>query len=158
MIFKFKSRATSKALTDDFDLEDDFDDTNTLLSDENGSVDIEAPAGGDDDVDDVPPTDDKKAPKEDLNTNAISAPSEDVASVVEALEAEPPKSAPPLNDDEGFDSIDRLLDDSAPAPEPVDEAQEAWDKAANTKAEDEASSKSDVMDEWNQAFEEEQKG
>lgn len=158
VIFKFKSRATSKALTDDFDLEDDFDDTNTLLSDENGSVDIEAPAGGDDDVDDVPPTDDKKAPKEDQNTNAISAPSEDVASVVEALEAEPPKSAPPLNDDEGFDSSDRLLDDSAPAPEPVDEAQEAWDKAANTKAEDEASSKSDVMDEWNQAFEEEQKG
>lgn len=158
VIFKFKSRATSKALTDDFDLEDDFDDTNTLLSDENGSVDIEAPAGGDDDVDDVPPTDDKKTPKEDQNTNAISAPSEDVASVVEALEAEPPKSVPPLNDDEGFDSSDRLLDDSAPAPEPVDEAQEAWDKAANTKAEDDASSKSDVMDEWNQAFEEEQKG
>ena len=150
LIIKLKSRASAK-MTDDFDDVDDFSADDTLLSDENGSIDLEAPVLADDEPEspDVP----QKAP--DKNSNSINSPSDSVSDVETALNEKEQVSV--QNEAASENTANDSISDNSPAQEnkaEKDEAQEAWDNAASTNSADETKDDKTVLDEWSKALNE----
>lgn len=150
LIIKLKSRASAK-MTDDFDDVDDFSADDTLLSDENGSIDLEAPVLADDEPEnpDVP----QKAP--DRNSNSINSPSDSSSDVEAALYEKEQVSV--HSEDAPENTANDSISDNSPAQEnkaEKDEAQEAWDNAATTNSADEAKDDKAVLDEWSKALNE----
>ena len=156
LIIKLKSRASAK-MTDDFDVEDDYSSDDTLLSDENGSIDLEAPVSGDEE----PDTTDIPQRELDKNNNSINSPSDsasDSASDVEVAlnekkQADAEESASNATEipDNSATSDNTGADATATEKDP---AQEAWDNAATTNSSDEIKDDKDVMDEWSKALDE----
>ena len=152
LIIKLKSRASAK-MTDDFDVEDDYSSDDTLLSDENGSIDLEAPVSGDEEPDttDVPQRELEK------NNNSINSPSDSASDVEVALNEKKQADA-----EESASNATEIPDNSATADNTgadatateKDPAQEAWDNAATTNSSDEIKDDKDVMDEWSKALDE----
>ncbi len=152
LIIKLKSRASAK-MTDDFDVEDDYSSDDTLLSDENGSIDLEAPVSGDEE----PDTTDIPQRELDKNNNSINSPSDSASDVEVALNekklADAEESA--SNATEIPDNIATADNTGADATATEkDPAQEAWDNAATTNSSDEIKDDKDVMDEWSKALDE----
>ena len=155
LIIKLKSRASAK-MTDDFDVEDDFSSDDTLLSDENGSIDLEAPVSGDEESD----TTDTPRREQDKNNNSINSPSDSASDVEVALNEKKQADA-----EETSSNATETLDNSAVADNTdttvadataneKDPAQEAWDNAAITNSSEETKDDKDVMDEWSKALDE----
>lgn len=152
LIIKLKSRASAK-MTDDFDVEDDFSSDDTLLSDENGSIDLEAPVSGDEE----PDTTDIPQRELDKNNNSINSPSDSASDVEAALNEKKQADA-----EESASNATEIPDNSATADNTgadatateKDPAQEAWDNAATTNSSDEIKDDKDVMDEWSKALDE----
>ena len=152
LIIKLKSRASAK-MTDDFDVEDDYSSDDTLLSDENGSIDLEAPVSGDEE----PDTTDIPQRELDKNNNSINSPSDSVSDVEVALNEKKLADA-----EESASNATEIPDNSATADNTgadatateKDPAQEAWDNAATTNSSDEIKDDKDVMDEWSKALDE----
>ena len=152
LIIKLKSRASAK-MTDDFDVEDDYSSDDTLLSDENGSIDLEAPVSGDEEPDstDIPQR------ELDKNNNSINSPSDSASDVEAALNEKKQADA-----EESASNATEIPDNSATADNTgadatateKDPAQEAWDNAATTNSSDEIKDDKDVMDEWSKALDE----
>ena len=137
ILFKAKSRAASRVLNDDFDIDDDIgNDDSVLLSDENGSVEIETDSENTD-AQDKTETDTQTKTENSGTDNSV----------------EETKIAPQAEDIKAEDSND----DNLTAEEK--EAQDAWDNAATTAAADEEKKedKSAVLDEWSQALDEQEK-
>ena len=152
LIIKLKSRASAK-MTDDFDVEDDYSSDDTLLSDENGSIDLEAPVSGDEE----PDTTDVPQRELDKNNNSINSPSDSASDVEAALNEKKQADA-----EESASNATEIPDNSATADNTgadatateKDPAQEAWDNAATTNSSDEIKDDKDVMDEWSKALDE----
>ena len=155
LIIKLKSRASAK-MTDDFDVEDDFSSDDTLLSDENGSIDLEAPVSGDEESD----TTDTPRREQDKNNNSINSPSDSASDVEVALNEKKQADA-----EETSSNATKTLDNSAVADNTdttvadataneKDPAQEAWDNAAITNSSDDTKDDKNVMDEWSKALDE----
>ncbi len=152
LIIKLKSRASAK-MTDDFDVEDDYSSDDTLLSDENGSIDLEAPVSGDEE----PDTTDIPQKELDKNNNSINSPSDSASDVEAALNEKKQADA-----EESASNATEIPDNSATADNTgadatateKDPAQEAWDNAATTNSSDEIKDDKDVMDEWSKALDE----
>ena len=152
LIIKLKSRASAK-MTDDFDVEDDYSSDDTLLSDENGSIDLEAPVSGDEE----PDTTDVPQRELDKNNNSINSPSDSASDVEVALNEKKQADA-----EESALNATEIPDNSATADNTgadatateKDPAQEAWDNAATTNSSDEIKDDKDVMDEWSKALDE----
>ena len=152
LIIKLKSRASAK-MTDDFDVEDDYSSDDTLLSDENGSIDLEAPVSGDEE----PDTTDIPQRELDKNNNSINSPSDSASDVEVALNEKKLADA-----EESASNATEIPDNSATADNTgadatateKDPAQEAWDNAATTNSSDEIKDDKDVMDEWSKALDE----
>ena len=152
LIIKLKSRASAK-MTDDFDVEDDYSSDDTLLSDENGSIDLEAPVSGDEE----PDTTDIPQKELDKNNNSINSPSDSASDVEAALNVKKQADA-----EESASNATEIPDNSATADNTgadatateKDPAQEAWDNAATTNSSDEIKDDKDVMDEWSKALDE----
>ena len=152
LIIKLKSRASAK-MTDDFDVEDDYSSDDTLLSDENGSIDLEAPVSGDEE----PDTTDIPQKELDKNNNSINSPSDSASDVEVALNEKKQADA-----EESASNATEIPDNSATADNTgadatateKDPAQEAWDNAATTNSSDEIKDDKDVMDEWSKALDE----
>ena len=152
LIIKLKSRASAK-MTDDFDVEDDYSSDDTLLSDENGSIDLEAPVSGDEE----PDTTDIPQRELDKNNNSINSPSDSASDVEVALNDKKQADA-----EESASNATEIPDNSATADNTgadatsteKDPAQEAWDNAATTNSSDEIKDDKDVMDEWSKALDE----
>ena len=152
LIIKLKSRASAK-MTDDFDVEDDYSSDDTLLSDENGSIDLEAPVSGDEE----PDTTDIPQRELDKNNNSINSPSDSASDVEVALNEKKQADA-----EESASKAAEIPDNSATADNTgadatateKDPAQEAWDNAATTNSSDEIKDDKDVMDEWSKALDE----
>ena len=152
LIIKLKSRASAK-MTDDFDVEDDYSSDDTLLSDENGSIDLEAPVSGDEE----PDTTDIPQRELDKNNNSINSPSDSASDVEVALNEKKQADA-----EESASNATEIPDNSATADNTgadatateKDPAQEAWDNAATTNSSDEIKDDKDVMDEWSKALDE----
>ena len=152
LIIKLKSRASAK-MTDDFDVEDDYSSDDTLLSDENGSIDLEAPVSGDEE----PDTTDIPQRELDKNNNSINSPSDSASDVEAALNEKKQADA-----EESASNATEIPDNSATADNTgadatateKDPAQEAWDNAATTNSSDEIKDDKDVMDEWAKALDE----
>lgn len=152
LIIKLKSRASAK-MTDDFDVEDDYSSDDTLLSDENGSIDLEAPVSGDEE----PDTTDIPQRELDKNNNSINSPSDSASDVEVALNEKKQAAA-----EESASNATEIPDNSATADNTgadatateKDPAQEAWDNAATTNSSDEIKDDKDVMDEWSKALDE----
>ena len=150
LIIKLKSRASAK-MTDDFDVEDDYSSDDTLLSDENGSIDLEAPVSGDEE----PDTTDVPQRELDKNNNSINSPSDSASDVEVALNEKMQADA-----EESASNATEIPDNSATADNTgadateKDPAQEAWDNAATTNSSDEIKDDKDVMDEWSKALDE----
>ena len=152
LIIKLKSRASAK-MTDDFDVEDDYSSDDTLLSDENGSIDLEAPVSGDEE----PDTTDIPQRELDKNNNSINSPSDSASDVEVALNEKKQADAEEL-----ASNATEIPDNSATADNTgadatateKDPAQEAWDNAATTNSSDEIKDDKDVMDEWSKALDE----
>ena len=152
LIIKLKSRASAK-MTDDFDVEDDYSSDDTLLSDENGSIDLEAPVSGDEE----PDTTDIPQRELDKNSNSINSPSDSASDVEVALNEKKQADA-----EESASNATEIPDNSATADNTgadatateKDPAQEAWDNAATTNSSDEIKDDKDVMDEWSKALDE----
>ena len=152
LIIKLKSRASAK-MTDDFDVEDDYSSDDTLLSDENGSIDLEAPVSGDEE----PDTTDVPQRELDKNNNSINSPSDSASDVEVALNEKKQADA-----EESASNATEIPDNSATADNTgadatateKDPAQEAWDNAATTNSPDEIKDDKDVMDEWSKALDE----
>ena len=152
LIIKLKSRASAK-MTDDFDVEDDYSSDDTLLSDENGSIDLEAPVSSDEE----PDTTDNPQRESDKNNNSINSPSDSVSDVESALNEKKQADA-----EESASNATEIPDNSATADNTgadatateKDPAQEAWDNAATTNSSDEIKDDKDVMDEWSKALDE----
>ena len=152
LIIKLKSRASAK-MTDDFDVEDDYSSDDTLLSDENGSIDLEAPVSGDEE----PDTTDVPQRELDKNNNSINSPSDSASDVEVALNEKKQADA-----EESASNATEIPDNSATADNTgadatateKDPAQEAWDNAATTNSSDEIKGDKDVMDEWSKALDE----
>lgn len=127
-IFKKQNRDRAYSLGDDFDVEDSSSE-NMLLTDENSVFEFDAPL---EDSDDEPIEEQKQSTE---NANAIDAPSDNVKqSDLQSQEVE--------------------KTDSSQSGE--DNAQKAWDEAANTDAAEENKNSKDVMDDWSQALSEQQ--
>lgn len=127
-IFKKQNRDRAYSLGDDFDVEDSSSE-NMLLTDENSVFEFDAPL---EDSDDEPVEEQKQSTE---NANAIDAPSDNVKqSDIQSQEVE--------------------NTDSSQSGE--DNAQKAWDEAANTDAAEENKNSKDVMDDWSQALSEQQ--
>ncbi len=152
LIIKLKSRASAK-MTDDFDVEDDYSSDDTLLSDENGSIDLEAPVSGDEE----PDTTDIPQRELDKNNNSINSPSDSASDVEAALnekkQADAEESASNATEIPGNSATADNTGADATATE-KDPAQEAWDNAATTNSSDEIKDDKDVMDEWSKALDE----
>lgn len=152
LIIKLKSRASAK-MTDDFDVEDDYSSDDTLLSDENGSIDLEAPVSSDEE----PDTTDIPQRELDKNNNSINSPSDSASDVEVALNEKKQADA-----EESASNAAEIPDNSATADNTgadatateKDPAQEAWDNAATTNSSDEIKDDKDVMDEWSKALDE----
>ena len=152
LIIKLKSRASAK-MTDDFDVEDDYSSDDTLLSDENGSIDLEAPVSSDEE----PDTTDNPQRELDKNNNSINSPSDSVSDVESALNEKKQADA-----EESASNAAEIPENSATADNSgadataneKDPAQEAWDNAATTNSSDEIKDDKDVMDEWSKALDE----
>ena len=150
LIIKLKSRASAK-MTDDFDVEDDYSSDDTLLSDENGSIDLEAPVSGDEE----PDTTDIPQRELDKNNNSINSPSDSASDVEAALNEKKQADA-----EVSASNATEIPDNSATADNTgadateKDPAQEAWDNAATTNSSDEIKDDKDVMDEWSKALDE----
>lgn len=152
LIIKLKSRASAK-MTDDFDVEDDYSSDDTLLSDENGSIDLEAPVSGDEE----PDTTDIPQRELDKNNNSINSPSDSASDVEVALNEKKQADA-----EESASNATEIPDNSATADNTgadatateKDLAQEAWDNAATTNSSDEIKDDKNVMDEWSKALDE----
>ena len=152
LIIKLKSRASAK-MTDDFDVEDDYSSDDTLLSDENGSIDLEAPVSSDEE----PDTTDIPQRELDKNNNSINSPSDSASDVEVALNEKKQADA-----EESASNAAEIPDNSAKADNTgadatateKDPAQEAWDNAATTNSSDEIKDDKDVMDEWSKALDE----
>lgn len=152
LIIKLKSRASAK-MTDDFDVEDDYSSDDTLLSDENGSIDLEAPVSSDEE----PDTTDIPQRELDKNNNSINSPSDSASDVEVALNEKKQADA-----EESASKAAEIPDNSATADNTgadatateKDPAQEAWDNAATTNSSDEIKDDKDVMDEWSKALDE----
>ena len=152
LIIKLKSRASAK-MTDDFDVEDDYSSDDTLLSDENGSIDLEAPVSSDEE----PDTTDNPQRESDKNNNSINSPSDSVSDVESALNEKKQADA-----EESASNATEIPEHSATADNSgaaataneKDPAQEAWDNAATTNSSDEIKDDKDVMDEWSKALDE----
>ena len=150
LIIKLKSRASAK-MTDDFDVEDDYSSDDTLLSDENGSIDLEAPVSGDEE----PDTTDVPQRELDKNNNSINSPSDSASDVEAALNEKKQADA-----EVSASNATEIPDNSATADNTgadateKDPAQEAWDNAATTHSSDEIKDDKDVMDEWSKALDE----
>ena len=152
LIIKLKSRASAK-MTDDFDVEDDYSSDDTLLSDENGSIDLEAPVSSDEE----PDTTDNPQRESDKNNNSINSPSDSVSDVEVALNEKKQADA-----EESASNAAEIPENSATADNSgadataneKDPAQEAWDNAATTNSSDEIKDDKDVMDEWSKALDE----
>ena len=152
LIIKLKSRASAK-MTDDFDVEDDYSSDDTLLSDENGSIDLEAPVSSDEE----PDTTDNPQRESDKNNNSINSPSDSVSDVEVALNEKKQADA-----EESASNAAEIPENSATAgnsgadatANEKDPAQEAWDNAATTNSSDEIKDDKDVMDEWSKALDE----
>ena len=152
LIIKLKSRASAK-MTDDFDVEDDYSSDDTLLSDENGSIDLEAPVSGDEE----PDTTDIPQREQDKNNNSINSPSDSASDVEAALNEKKQADA-----EESASNATEIPDNSATADNTGADAtasekypaQEAWDNAATTNSSDEIKDDKDVMDEWSKALDE----
>ena len=155
LIIKLKSRASAK-MTDDFDVEDDYSSDDTLLSDENGSIDLEAPVSGDEE----PDTTDTPQREQDKNNNSINSPSDSASDVEAALnekkqadaEEFAPNAAETPDNSATADNTDTAGADATANEK--DPAQEAWDNAATTNSSDESKDDKDVMDEWSKALDE----
>ncbi|MEE0891290.1 MAG: FimV/HubP family polar landmark protein [Succinivibrio sp.] len=133
IIFKAKYRSNQRVLTDDFDVDDgsyDSDDT-SLLSDENGSVEIETPTG-EEYEDETEPN--KEEPKKE-----------------EAQDNKDNKD----NKEETAKTEESPVETDTSTPKEEDSVQKAWDEAANTKAEEPKADKA-VLDEWSQALDEQE--
>lgn len=133
IIFKAKYRSNQRVLTDDFDVDDgsyDSDDT-SLLSDENGSVEIETPTGEEYEDETEPNKEEPK--KEEAQDNKDNKENKEETAKTEESPVE--------------------ADTSTPKEE--DSVQKAWDEAANTKAEEPKADKA-VLDEWSQALDEQE--
>ena len=127
-IFKKQNRDRAYSLGDDFDVEDSSSE-NMLLTDENSVFEFDAPL---EDSDDEPIEEQKQSTE---NANAIDAPSDNVKqSDLQSQEVE--------NTDNSQSGEDN--------------AQKAWDEAANTDAAEENKNSKDVMDDWSQALSEQQ--
>ena len=152
LIIKLKSRASAK-MTDDFDVEDDYSSDDTLLSDVNGSIDLEAPVSSDEE----PDTTDNPQRESDKNNNSINSPSDSVSDVESALNEKKQADA-----EESASNATEIPENSATADNSgadataneKDPAQEAWDNAATTNSSDEIKDDKDVMDEWSKALDE----
>lgn len=152
LIIKLKSRASAK-MTDDFDVEDDYSSDDTLLSDENGSIDLEAPVSGDEE----PDTTDIPQRELDKNNNSINSPSDSASDVEAALNEKKQADA-----EESASNATEIPDNSATADNTgadatateKDPVQETWDNAATTNSSDEIKDDKDVMDEWSKALDE----
>ena len=133
IIFKAKYRSNQRVLTDDFDVDDgsyDSEDT-SLLSDENGSVEIETPTGEEYEDETEPNKEEPK--KEEAQDNKDNKENKEETAKTEESPVE--------------------ADTSTPKEE--DSVQKAWDEAANTKAEEPKADKA-VLDEWSQALDEQE--
>lgn len=152
LIIKLKSRASAK-MTDDFDVEDDYSSDDTLLSDENGSIDLEAPVSGDEE----PDTTDIPQRELDKNSNSINSPSDSASDVEVALNEKKQADA-----EESASNATEIPDNSATSDNTgadatateKDPAQEAWDNAATINSSDEIKDDKNVMDEWSKALDE----
>ena len=127
-IFKKQNRDRAYSLGDDFDVEDSSSE-NMLLTDENSVFEFDAPL---EDSDDEPVEEQKQSTE---NANAIDAPSDNVK-----------QSDNQSQEEENTDS----------SQSGEDNAQKAWDEAANTDAAEENKNSKDVMDDWSQALSEQQ--
>lgn len=134
-IFKKQNRERAYTLGDDFDVEDSSSE-NMLLTDENSVFEFDAPLGDDDDDS----SEDQRSTTE--NSNAIDAPSGDVKL--------------PENASENLDNASDTDTSANENQSAEDNAQKAWDEAANTEATDDTKNNKDVMDDWSQALSEQQ--
>ena len=134
-IFKKQNRERAYSLGDDFDVEDSSSE-NMLLTDENSVFEFDAPLGDDDDDS----SEEQRATTE--NSNAIDAPSGDVKL--------------PENASENLDNASDTDTSANENQSAEDNAQKAWDEAANTEATDDTKNNKDVMDDWSQALSEQQ--
>lgn len=133
IIFKAKYRSNQRVLTDDFDVDDgsyDSDDT-SLLSDENGSVEIETPTGEEYEEETEP---NKEEPKKE-----------------EAQDNKDNKE----NKEETAKTEESPVETDTSTSKEEDSVQKAWDEAASTKAEEPKADKA-VLDEWSQALDEQE--
>ncbi len=137
IIFKLRTRASQRALSDDFDFDDSVAD-DVLLSDADGSIDLETPA----DVEDEDQS--KEGRSETVNANALDAPSSnpsEVQAVLDGAASEQAKSPDEAEAQKQWDSA--ASSDSSGA--------DAWAAALNEQAEGEKkeeSSQEDMADAW----------
>ena len=127
-IFKKQNRDRAYSLGDDFDVEDSSSE-NMLLTDENSVFEFDAPL---EDSDDEPVEEQKQSTE---NANAIDAPSDNVKQ---------------------SDNQSQEVENTDSSQSGEDNAQKAWDEAANTDAAEENKNSKDVMDDWSQALSEQQ--
>ncbi len=137
IIFKARARAHARKYNDDFDFDDggSLGSDDLLLSDDNGSIEIETPTG--DIGEDEPPADTK-------DEAANTAPAAEDASKAQTSSESAPKA-------------ETTADNTAAETTSEDaKAQAEWDKAAE-EAPKEESNDQNVLDEWSKALNEDQK-
>src|SRR5574344_1347238 len=150
MIFKAKARAHAKKYTDDFDIDESLGSEDMLLSDANGSIELEAPAAFDEDE-----KEEQTPPKtENINENAIDAPAK-----------APTETDIPAADD-GMSEAERSAQkewEEATKSKSDDDVLDEWSQAlyeGNGKSEKEVEVKSDdesVADAWAAALNDQEK-
>src|SRR5574344_1367738 len=150
MIFKAKARAHAKKYTDDFDIDESLGSEDMLLSDANGSIELEAPAAFDEDE-----KEEQTPPKtENINENAIDAPAK-----------APTETDIPAADD-GMSEAERSAQkewEEATKSKSDDDVLDEWSQAldeSNGKSEKEVEVKSDdesVADAWAAALNDQEK-
>ncbi|SFS45062.1 FimV C-terminal domain-containing protein [Succinivibrio dextrinosolvens] len=141
IIFKARARARSRKYHDDFDFDDSgsLGSDDMLLSDDNGSIELETPSP--DVAGDEPPADDAAAAAEG---------GADAAAPAEAAPAAQGDAAPA--DTAGAEAATDTAESSEDS-----QAQAEWDKAAEESA-DTSSNDQNVLDEWSKALNEDQSG
>ena len=137
IIFKLRTRASQRALSDDFDFDDSVAD-DVLLSNADGSIDLETPT----DVEDEDQS--KGGRSETVNANALDAPSSNPSEVQAALDGAASEQAKSPDEAEAQKQWDSAASsDSSGA--------DAWAAALNEQAEGEKkeeSSQEDMADAW----------
>lgn len=147
IIFKLRTRASQRALSDDFDFDDSVAD-DVLLSNADGSIDLETPT----DVEDEDQS--KGGRSETVNANALDAPSSNPSEVQAALDGAASEQAKSPDEAEAQKQWDSAASsDSSGA--------DAWAAALNEQAEGEKkeeSSQEDMADAWAAALGEQAEG